>query len=93
MIAGASTGRDGEHPVRATGLKVGLPIRVHPDPGPFMVVEPGTTQALIVEHEAQRLDQVQPKAGVGAQPDQVAGIGRNLGFEEHHVEHADILIE
>jgi hypothetical protein len=30
---------------------------------------------------------MQARAGVGAQPDDVAGIGRNFRFEQNHIDH------
>lgn len=46
--------------------------------GVLVVVETGAAQARVVRLEAERLDQVQGDAGVGAQPYDVSGIGRNL---------------
>ena len=46
-----------------------------PDRG---VVEPGAAQARVVWLEAERLHQVQRGAGVGAQPYDVARVGRDL---------------
>ena len=56
--------------------------------GVLVVVEAGAAQARVVEREAQRLDQVQPRAGVRAQADDVAGVGRDFGLVEDDVEHA-----
>ena len=42
--------------------------------------------------EAERLDQVQAAAGIGAQPDCVAGVGRNLGPVQDDVEHCSSLV-
>ena len=54
----------------------------------LVVVEAGAAQLLVVEGEAERLDQVQARAGVRAQADHVAGVGRDLGLVQDHVEHA-----
>ena len=51
----------------------------------------GVTQARIVEFESERFDQMQLCAGIGAQPDHVAGIGRNLRLVEHDMQHARII--
>ena len=52
-----------------------------------VIIEAGAPQALVVQAKAQRLDQVQRRAGVGAQPDGIAGIPGNLRFEQHDMEH------
>jgi len=54
----------------------------------LVIIEAGTAQALIVQLEAQRFYQVQTAAGIGAEPDNVAGIRRNLRLKKDHVEHA-----
>src|SRR3989344_532048 len=74
-----------------------------PDLRPFVVVEPGAPQLAVFEAEAEGLDEVQPRAGIGARPlfltrpyllpslestaDDVAGVGRNPGLIEHDVKH------
>ena len=52
-----------------------------------MIIETGATQALVIEFEPQWLDQMQAKAGIGAQSDQVSGIRRNLGLEQNDIKH------
>jgi hypothetical protein len=59
--------------------------------GVLVVVEAGAPQVAVVHREAQRLDQVQGAAGVGREADHVAGVGRDLGRDEHDVEHARIV--
>ena len=61
--------------------------RMGPDLRPFVVVEPGAPQLAVFEAEAEGLDEVQPRAGIGAQADDVAGVGRNPGLVEHDVKH------
>jgi hypothetical protein len=46
-----------------------------------MVIQPRATQALVVPREAHRLNDMQAKTGVGAQSDDVAGIGWYFWFE------------
>ena len=48
----------------------------------------GAAQAFIVQLVTQRLDEVQVAAGIGAEPDNVAGIGRYFRLEQDHVKHA-----
>ena len=54
----AATGRDGKHALRPDGLEKGGPVGVNLDPRPFVIVEPGTPQALVVEFEGHRFDDV-----------------------------------
>lgn len=56
--------------------------------GILVVVEAGPAQALVVHVEAQRFDQMQVAAAVGAQPDDVAGIGRYFRLKKDDVKHA-----
>ena len=56
-----------------------------------MVVQPRALELAVVHAEAQRLDQVQPAAGVGAQPDHVAGVGRDLGLVENDARTSSLL--
>ncbi len=51
--------------------------------GELAVVEPGASQALVVELESERMNQVQSAAGIGAQAYDIAGIRRNLRLIEH----------
>ena len=50
------------------------------------VVEAGALQSLIINPEAQRSHQMQPCAGVGGQPDDVAGVGCDFRLVEDDVE-------
>jgi dihydroorotate dehydrogenase (NAD+) catalytic subunit len=54
----------------------------------LVIVEAGPLHARVVQREAERPDEVQRRPGVRAQADYVAGVGGDLGFEEHDVEHA-----
>ncbi|MNT14385.1 hypothetical protein D3C72_1493870 [compost metagenome] len=56
--------------------------------GILVVVEAGAAQTFVVQLEAQRLDQMQVAAAVGAEPDNVAGIRWNFRLKEDHVKHA-----
>ena len=47
----------------------------------------GALELLVVHRKAERFDQVQRAAGVGREPDHVAGVGRDLGVDEDDVEH------
>ena len=56
--------------------------------GVFVIIQPGAAQAFVIQFEAQRLDQVQVAAAVGAEPDNVAGIGRYFRLKKDDVKHA-----
>jgi hypothetical protein len=64
-----------------------LPRRVPSHARVLVIVQPGALQLLVVHREAERFDQVQRAAGVGGQPDHVAGVRRDLGVDEDDVEH------
>src|SRR5262249_16947251 len=53
----------------------------------LVVVEPGALEAAVVHGKAERLDEVEPTAGVRREPDDVAGIRRDLRLDEDDVEH------
>jgi hypothetical protein len=53
----------------------------------LVVVQTGAAQFRVVQREAQRLDQVQSAAGIGAEPDDIAGVRRNLRLVEDDLEH------
>ena len=48
---------------------------------------PGALQQAVLHREAQRLDQMQMAARVGAEADDVAGVRRNLRLEQDDMEH------
>ena len=56
------------------------------DVGQFVVVEPGPGQVGLIHPEAERLDEVQRRPGVGAQPDDVAGVRGDLGLNQDDVQ-------
>src|SRR5438105_6573897 len=55
----------------------------------LVVIEAGALELPVVQGEAERLDQVQPAAGVGGKADDVAGVRRNFGMDENDVEHQE----
>ncbi len=60
-------------------------VAVHRHGRVLVIVEPAPTQLGVVEGEAERFDEMQVDAGVRAQPDDVAGVGGDLGLDEHDV--------
>ena len=87
--AGAPRGEREHAPGRRSlGGEQGVPVGMAAHLGIFVVVESGAAQEAVGHREAQGLDQVQRAAGVGGQPDHVAGVGWDFGFDEDDVEHA-----
>ena len=56
------------------------------EPHRVPIVEAGPLERAIVDRETEWFDQVQRAAGRGAQTRDVAGIGRDLRFDEHDVQ-------
>jgi hypothetical protein len=53
-----------------------------------MIIKSGPAHFCIVERKPKRFDQVQLDAAIGAQADDVAGIGRDFGFNQYDMEQA-----
>ena len=53
--------------------------------GQLVIIEPRPSEMAVIEGETKRLDHVQDGAGVGAQTDDVAGVGGDLRGDQHHV--------
>jgi len=51
------------------------------------VIEPGAAQRLVIERKSERLDKIEMRAGCEAEPSNVSGIRRNLGFDQDDVQH------
>jgi len=60
---------------------------MHGHASEIVVIQPGAGQMLVGQVESERLDQVEPTAGIGREADDVAGVGRDLGLEENDFEH------
>jgi hypothetical protein len=80
-VAARPSGRECEEPCRPDPAHEGLQGVMARDPGPFPIVEPGSPELGVAEGEPERRDEVQGGAGIGAKPDNIAGIGRDLGLE------------
>ena len=57
----------------------------------LVVVKPGAPHVLVLHRKTERLYQVQAAAGIGRQPDHIAGVGRNFGLDENYIEHGRIV--
>ena len=68
-------------------VQKGCPVLVHGHGREFMIIQPRTAHLGVVDGKAQRFDEVQGAAGVGAQADDVAGVGRDFGLDKDDVKH------
>ena len=64
-----------------------LPVLVHNDTCHIGVVEACARKPPVVKLKPERLHKMQRAAGVDAEPDDVAGIRRNLRLIKHNVKH------
>ena len=80
-VAARPSRREGEEPCRPDRGHEGLQGVVAHDPSPFPIVEPGPPELGVAEREPERCDEVQGCAGIGAKPDNIAGIGGDLGLK------------
>ena len=87
VIAARAAGLDRKQARTSQHRQAGIKVRMNFHVRQVVIVEPGTPQTLVVQAKAQRLDQVERRTAVGAQPDDIAGIPGNLGFEQHDVKH------
>lgn len=77
-----TTRGDGEEAAADQRRLAVRPVQVAEYPRKFVVIEPGALEGTVFPFEAERLHQMQFASGVGAQADDVAGIGRDFGLEE-----------
>ena len=68
-------------------VQKGCPVLVHGHGREFMIIQPRAAHLGVIDGKAQRFDEVQGAAGVGAQADDVAGVGRDFGLDKDDVEH------
>src|ERR1700754_5306392 len=87
----SATGREGEDAGTAGGIETGVEAVVHRYAGELVVIQSGAAQAGVVQLETKRSHQVQSRAGIGAQANDIARIGRNLRSEQDDVGHALIM--
>ncbi len=57
-----------------------------------MVIQPCPAQFLIIQFKTQGLDQMQLHAGIGAEPDNIPGVGGNFRLKQNDMKHAQSLI-
>ena len=64
--AGRSLGGHRPQPALAEGCLAGVPVGVAQDAGVFVIIEAGAAQGLVGQIEAERLDEMEFGAGIGA---------------------------
>jgi hypothetical protein len=55
---------------------------------PLMVIQAGAAQLAVLQPETQGVNQMKLSPGIGAEADDVTGIGRNLRLEQGNMEHS-----
>lgn len=86
-VAVARAGLDKKHSRTGERIDAGVETAVNLDRRKIVVVEAGALQTLVIEPKPERFHQVQCRAGVGAQTNDIAGIRRDLGLEQHDMKH------
>ena len=81
-------GGEGKQTRVTEALEAAVEIGVSLERRVLMIIQPGAAQPFVVQLETQRFDQVQAATGVGAEPDNVAGIRRNFRLEKDYMKHA-----
>ena len=80
--------REKPEPLRRLGTRTKCrPIGMLMDIERFPIVHPGATQIPVVDHKAERMNQVEPRTRQSTHPANITGIGRNLGLKEHDMNH------
>lgn len=65
------------------------PVVVDAERGKLMVIQTGTHEPFVFEGKPQRLHEVQSCPSIGAESNNIAGVGRNLGLIKDDMEHED----
>ena len=61
--------------------------------GVFVIIQAGAAQLFVIQLETERADQVQLRSSVGAQANNVAGVGRNLGLIQDYIKHQVVSVK
>src|SRR5690625_3547113 len=89
MDVQSSPRADGVEGVGRLTLQIVVETAVNLKTLPFPIIESGATQPLVVELETQRFYHMQVKPGIGAEANDVAGVGRNFRLIKNDIEHAE----
>jgi hypothetical protein len=74
-VATAAPRGEGEQAALGEPLPTGIPVAVDDEARKLVVVQAGAPQRFVLQTEAQGLNQMQARAAIGAQADDVAGVG------------------
>ena len=86
-ITGRAPGGDGEHPRRLQPLQQAVIGFIFIDSGELVVIESRPFQLPVIHLKSQRPNEMQARAGIGAQAYNVPGVWWNLRFEQRDVKH------
>ena len=78
-----------EHPSVAKSGLATVPVRMAHDVGVLVIIEPGAATVFVAEVKAQRFDQMQFSAGIGAHADDIAGVGRDFRLVKDDGKHGE----
>lgn len=68
----------------------GIPVGMNPEFGVFVIIQSGAAKVSVIQRKTEWLDQMQFRAGIGGQTDDVAGIGGNFRLEKDNGKHGDV---
>src|SRR5690606_19130913 len=88
MVVARALGSQPEQALRFFGFKKALVISVYLYRRVLAVIQPRPAHLLVFQRESQGFDQMQAAAGVGAEPDDIAGVRRYFRLIEYNVQHA-----
>ena len=60
---------------------------MHTDLGQIVVIQARAGQLPVFQIEAERLDQMKFRTGIGGQPDHVSGVGGDFRLIKNHMKH------
>ena len=87
VMAAAAARAEGVHAAPLEHRPAMRPVGMHGDAGQVVIIQPRARELLVGKIEAERCNQMEIRAGVGGQADDVPGIGRDFGLVEDDFEH------
>ena len=87
----ATAGFNGKHSPIAERHFAGRPIIMHLHRRVLVIVKSGAAHTGIIKWKTERFDQVQHRAGIRAQANDVARVWRDFWFDQDDVNHVDFL--